>query len=418
MEQYHNLLRQILLVGTHKPAARKNMPGTISLFGHQMRFDFNDGFPILTTKKIKFEHIVAELLWFLRGDSNIKFMVDNNCNIWNQDAYNYYVKLYKEVTGFDTALSLDRFIDHIKKGELDGSSLAGPKYNLGYRLGDTGHSYPVEWRKWDGISRDVVSLTMPDTPEGIEDLRKKWQRALKESTGCAIVTDKKYRQPQFKPTTIHKRVDQISNVLSKLFNSPEGRRIIITPINPVYENDVALYWCHGPVQFNCRPMTATQRTRFFPEDEVTFETDKEIHDIANERGYPKYFLDCHFYQRSADVFLGVPYNISSYGLLTCLFAKMTNMVPGTLIHSFGDVHIYDDHRDVVDEILTRNPAKYALPKLTFSDNIQSLINENVYKVDSDSLDQFFNRVSIDDFALDSYQSYPRLKAKLSTGLNA
>lgn len=377
MKQYLNLLEIIQNKGTYKPAAREGMPGTQSLFGHQFRHDLSEGFPLLTTKKMFWKGVVIELLWFLRGDTNIKFLIDNGVNIWNEDAYNYYVKIAKNG---NTLLSFEEFIDHVKKG--DNYVLHHVKGEPEYVLGDCGFQYGRVWRNW---------------PTEFE---------LMEQDGSN-------RRPMV--------VDQINGLIHRLKNSPESRRHLVTAIDPAHEDDLALYWCHAMFQFNCRPLTLKQKFEWCVEDKKRqndttwlsyydwekFELDVETQSL-NIDSVPSFYLDCQLYQRSADVFLGVPFNIASYALLTHILAKMCNMIPGDFIHTFGDVHIYDNHVDAVKEQLNRKPTE--LPKLF----INKLPFEQ-YEEHKD-LDKFFNSLDYSDFVLQNYNPQPSIKAELSTGL--
>lgn len=337
MKQYIDLLRKISQEGEYKEPARDNMPRTLSLFGHQFRHDLSTGFPLLTTKKIYWKAVVVELLWFLRGDTNIKYLLDNGVNIWNEDAYQYYEKLC-ERQGVERKISYELFhsyiknskgteelkYDSLKNAEADNFHTLIPK---DYVLGDCGKQYGWLWRSWG------------DEP--------------------------------FNGT------DQIKNLISGLQKSPMSRRHIITAWNPSTIDDMALPACHSFVQFNCRPVSSTNSTL--------------------------YYLDCQLYQRSADVFLGVPFNIASYALLTHIIAKICNMVPGEFIHTFGDVHIYDNHKEQVEEQLSRECLK--LPSLKLSDGI------DWEEVLTDKFD--YNHLIN---ALTDYKPHPPIKAKLSTGL--
>jgi thymidylate synthase len=363
MQQYLELLKTIKEKGTHKPAARPNMPGTTSLFGYQLRHDLQKGFPLLTTKKMFWKGVVVELLWFLRGDTNIKFLVDNDVNIWNEDAYQYYMKIKKEMNVTARPLSLEQFIERIKLGE-------GANWYNGYTLGDCGYQYGKVWRNWK--NKEVSS-------------------SHSDSERSYLL----YRDIE---------VDQIKNVITSLKNNPESRRHIVTAIDPAHDNDLALYWCHAMFQFNCRIIpdeTLYEMTGVMYDD---WEHDKDIsvQGLYN-LGYPKYYLDCQLYQRSADVFLGVPFNIASYALLTHIIAKICNMIPGEFIHTFGDVHIYDNHMDAVNEQLKRTPGELptvSVPHIGFDDHF----DENIRITD------------FGDFDLENYNPQPSIKAELSTGL--
>jgi thymidylate synthase len=380
MKQYHNHLKEILENGWVKPAARANMPGSISRFGHTCRYNLADGFPILTTKKVNFNNIVTELLWFLRGDTNIKYLDENGVrNLWHQDAYNYYVKLFEnckdadaygmfwwESDGNHRLYTFEEFCETIKT--MQRHQL--PSYGA-YQMGDCGYQYGKLWRSWDGPM----------------------QRA-----------DGKVTVPQ---------IDQIRNVVSSIKKGPDGRRHIVTAWDPAHLNDMALNACHALFQFNCRRLPVYKILNWIEENapeslEGVDQSKLDWETLAKHpENPPLYYLDCLLYQRSADMFLGVPYNLSSYALLTHMVAKVCRMVPGEFIHTFGDSHIYDNHMEQVREILTRDTEKYPLPSLKFHSEID-------WDGFGDELN--FNSLRPWQFWLEGYQSYPAIKAKLSTGL--
>lgn len=385
MEQYLQLLKTIKEKGTYKPAARENMPGTKSLFGYQFRHNLANGFPLLTTKKINFKHIVVELIWFLRGDTNIKYLVDNGVNIWNEDAYNYYCKIldkknidHRSDNPKHSKWDFEGFVNFIKSVKDPGIVSFDE-----YKTGDCGFQYGKVWRSWE---------------------------TNKERLG-----DNGFYT-----------VDQITNLIYGLKNSPEGRRHIVTAWDPAHDKDLALTWCHAMFQFNCRPLTLKEREdiaeRYFLEkgdrkeiqsirekEGIDFDQIETCHIFLDEEKIPKYYLDCQMYQRSADVFLGVPYNIASYALLTHIIAKMCNMIPGEYIHTFGDVHIYDNHKDAVEEQLSRTPTE--LPKLIFD----GMTDEVFQYTDIDVFLKFVENES-ERFQLIDYTPQPAIKAELSTGM--
>jgi len=354
MKQYLDLLQAIKDNGTYKPAARVGMPGTKSLFGYQFRHNLANGFPLLTTKKMYWKGVVIELLWFLRGNTNIKFLVDNGVNIWNEDAYNYYLKKCEE--RLHPPMSFSEFMDCIVRDTMGGRELFDK-----YVLGDCGYQYGKVWRNWCGESYTV-------------DAGDNGQR-------------------------FHTGIDQIKNLINGLKNNPESRRHIVTAIDPTHDTDLALYWCHAMFQFNCRPLSFEDKVNW-----VMMHGDVEKGDIGERvhgEDVPKYYLDCQLYQRSADVFLGVPFNIASYALLTEILAKMCGMVPGEYIHTFGDVHIYENHMDAVGEQLGRTPDN--LPELSFG-------------CDFSNLDEFLGKFVWGDAKLTGYYPQESIKGKLSTGL--
>lgn len=401
MKQYQDLLKTIKEKGTHKSAARAGMPGTTSLFGHQMRFDLSEGFPLITTKKVSFKNIVIELLWFLKGDTNIKYLVDNGCNIWNEDAYNYYLKQFgRDIHGnYDIEpMSFEDFVDRIKnpQGESRVESMT-------YKLGDCGMQYGKLWRSWESdklYSGQSVLFDVNFLPSNIEDLSLEALKEISKQSGLLPVD-------YSRENTVKRVIDQVKDLIKGLKNNPMGRRHIITAWNPATLNDMALNACHALVQFNCRPLTDEEKRSNFTDEEWEYLENHSLEMEALQDG-PQFKLDCQMYQRSADVFLGVPYNIASYSLLTEILAKICNMIPGDFIHTFGDVHIYDNHMEQVDLQLTREPM--TLPRLEIVDE------GNDWAAISNLNFDLIEMLNHNDFKLYGYNPHPAIKAKLSTGL--
>ena len=379
MQQYLDLTTNVLENGTQKSAGRDNMPSTLSLFGQIMRFDLSEGFPIVTTKKVSFKNIVVELLWFLQGDTNIKFLVDNGCNIWNEDAYNYYLKKCKE-QHVERTISYDLFVRYItiakdlKELTNDStlnSSTADPLIPKNYTLGSCGMQYGQLWRNWG------------------------------------------------------KGVDQVKDLLEGLKNNPMSRRHIITAWNPSTLNDMALNACHALAHFNCRPLTWEQKIDWAKKNINPDQFENlYITELAASDRCPQYYLDCLLYQRSADVMLGVPYNIASYALLTEIFALLCNMIPGEFVHTIGDAHIYENHIEAAKEQIKRIPL--GNPKLQL--NTEHWLTESgECGVGPLSIDGFLEGLKRqhfvqcllkEDISLSFYVSHPKLQSetKLSTGL--
>lgn len=352
MQQYHDLAKRILEEGVNKSSGRAGMPDTRSVFGHQMRFNLQEGFPLLTTKKVNLNNILVELIWFLKGDTNIKFLVDNGCNIWNADAYRWYKTKHKELTGYDGSLSKESFIGKIKEGELEATSLSG----YGYRLGDLGSVYGAQWRDWKGFNSE--------------------------------------------------QIDQIKVLLDGLKDNPYGRRHIVTAWNPADLSTMALPPCHLLYHFNCRPATTEERDKWAWDNGLQEEykaqgskSEDEWNEWYDEKGVPKIVLDCLMYQRSTDVGLGLGYNIASYALLTEIIAKMTGKIAGEFIWTGGDTHFYNNHFDGIKVQLDRIPK--TLPILKISDRVASL---------DDPVD-----INIEDFELIGYDPHPFIKLDLSVG---
>lgn len=302
--QYLNLLKDILKNGHIKKEFNTGI-ALKSVFGRQIRFDLKQGFPLLTTKKVFIKGIIYELLWFLRGDSNIKYLVDNNVHIWDDWAIKSYKKQVLE--GKQPDLGDEEIIQKIK----DDARFAK-------KWGELGPVYGRQWRRWK-------------TSDGRE-------------------------------------IDQITWAIKKLRKTSTRKHILISAWNPefIYEmaapgKSMALPPCHTIFQFN-----------------------------VNDKNE----LSLQLYQRSSDVFLGVPFNIASYSLLTMMFAHVTNLKLGEYVHTFGDVHIYENHLDQVKEQLKRKPRPF--PKMRLNPKVKDI-------------DEF----KFEDFTLVDYNPYPPIKAEVT-----
>lgn len=263
MQAYHNLLQHIMENGVDKPD--RTGTGIRSVFGYQMRFDLAEGFPLVTTKKLHLRSIIHELLWFLKGDTNISYLKENGVRIW------------------------DEWADE---------------------NGDLGPVYGYQWRSWPA-------------PDG-------------------------------------GKIDQITKLVDNLKNNPYSRRHIVSAWNPAFVDEMALPPCHTLFQFY----------------------------VADGK------LSCQLYQRSADTFLGVPFNIASYALLTLMLAQVCNLEPGDFVHTFGDAHIYSNHFDQVQEQLSRKPR--ALPEMKLNPNVKNLFE-----------------FKYEDFSLENYDPLPHIKAAVA-----
>lgn len=364
MKQYHELLQNILDNGREKESGRANMPNTIGLsHGTILMKDIYKNFPLLTTKKMFLKGIIEELLWFLRGETNIKPLVDKGVNIWNGDAYRWYLNTCNgggaaKPDPIDDIISvipiqyttIESFIEAIKNNDI--SSTTERLYELyGYKLGDLGKVYGHQWRNQDGI-------------------------------------------------------DQIKDIYEDLQNNPYGRYKILDAWNKKDFSEMALPPCHLLYQFIVRPMTIDERLQYKENlhkgKNPGFELGKSeeyYKSYCDNWNIPKYFLDLNMYQRSCDVFLGVPFNLASMSLLLMIMAKAVGMVAGDAFWIGGDVHLYLNHIPMAKEQLSRKPLQ--LPRMTIKKEI------NLFK---DILN-----LSIKDFKLIDYQSYPTIKAELFTG---
>lgn len=291
MKQYLDMCRYILEHGEDRPD--RTGTGTRSVFGYQTRYDLREGFPLLTTKKMYLRPIAEELLWFIKGDTNIKYLVDRNVKIWNEWPY----EDFKKSEDFNGE-TLEEFVEKIKNDD-----------DFAKKHGNLGPVYGAQWRNFNN--------------EG---------------------------------------TDQLVKLIDSLKNNPFSRRHIISAWNPSQVDEMALPPCHTLMQFY----------------------------VSSDKKY----LSCQLYQRSADTFLGVPFNIASYALLTCMLAQVCGYEPKEFIHTIGDAHIYKDHFDVVKTQIEREPLP--LPRLVLNKDIDNLFD-----------------FKIEDIKLEGYQSHGPLKGKVS-----
>lgn len=292
MKQYLDLCQEILNNGIFKED--RTSTGTYSIFGYQMRFNLTAGFPLLTTKKVHLKAIIYELLWFLKGDTNIRYLVTNGVNIWNEWPY----EIYKESSDYQNE-TLSEFIEKVKADE-----------EFARKYGNLGPVYGKQWRSFEGKDNRVV--------------------------------------------------DQIARVINEIKNNPDSRRLIVCAWNAAEVDDMALPPCHLLFQFY----------------------------VVNNK------LSCQLYQRSGDVFLGVPFNIASYSLLTMMIAHICNLELGDFVHTIGDAHIYANHLDQIKLQLSREPR--SLPKM--------IIKRRVEKIDE---------FDYNDFELVDYNPHPVIKGKVA-----
>jgi thymidylate synthase len=320
----------------------------------------SEGFPLLTTKKMPFKTMVTELLWFLRGDTNIKYLVDNNCHIWDGDAYKAYEKWYDtEVVNlpFDKPKRFTQE-EFIKAISLDD--------DFAKRWGELGPIYGKQWRNWrTGKIRSISG--------------KDWD-------GCEPIV-----------------IDQIQNLIQDLKTNPDSRRLMVNAWNVGELDNMVLPPCHYGFQVYTRELRFEERyVLYFKKLDPTMVPLElqvlNIQEYFDNLNVPKRAISLMWNQRSVDTFLGLPFNIASYGLLLEILAKEVNMVPEELIGNLGDVHLYTNHLDQAREQITREP--YPLPKLReIPDYLCMKDNGECYEPT--------------DFTLENYQSHPTIKAPLS-----
>ena len=291
-KQYQELLSTILTHGVEKQD--RTGTGTKSLFGYTIRHNMQDGFPLLTTKKMAFKTMVTELLWFLKGDTNIKYLVDNNCHIWDGDAYKNYLikgaKLNEELGGVPDYYSKEEFIEQIKTDS-----------EFAEKWGELGPIYGKQWRDWQSETLIPTNLKMDGNVHYV--------------TGT-------------------KRIDQIKHLINDLKTNPDSRRLMVSAWNVGELDQMVLPPCHYGFQVYTRPTTREEK-------------------IVNPGKYRA--ISLMWNQRSVDTFLGLPFNIASYGLLLEMIAKEVNMIPDQLIGNLGDTHLYLNHIEQAEEQITRKP---------------------------------------------------------------
>ncbi|MFL2099924.1 thymidylate synthase [Desemzia sp. FAM 23989] len=312
-EAYLSLARKILAEGADK--SDRTGTGTKSIFGHQMRFDLQEGFPLLTTKRVPFGLIKSELLWFIKGDTNIRYLLEHNNHIWDEWAFERYV--------------------------------ASPEY-AGPDMTDFGRRSLA-----DAAFKEVYQLEMKKFTERILN-----DAAFAEQYGeLGNVYGSQWRQWK---TTQGETIDQLKDVIEMIRTNPDSRRLIVSAWNPEDVPNMALPPCHTLFQFY----------------------------VAEGK------LNCQLYQRSADVFLGVPFNIASYALLTHLIAHETNLEVGEFVHTFGDAHLYSNHVDQIQEQLSREPRSF--PKLVLNQEKSSMFD-----------------FEMEDIRIEGYDPHPRIKAPIA-----
>ena len=361
-EQYIDLLKDILENGIEKNTRNGKV---LSVFGRTMRYKFKDGkFPVITTKKMYWKGIVTELLWFLRGETNIKYLVDNDCHIWDGDAWENYKRKTLEKFMDDTTIAgytitnKEDFINKIKTND-----------GFAKKYGELGSIYGKQWRRWT-----------------------KFEDESKEHNEWYISSEP---------------IDQIQNLINDLKTNPDSRRLMVSAWNVGELDQMVLPPCHYGFQVWTRELSQSELNILYNKRRGVGEIDTKytIGTItAKDPNIPRRAISLMYNARSQDVPLGTPFNISSYALLLVILGKMVNMVPDELIANMGDCHIYSNQIDGVKEQLTREP--YQLPTLKINSG-----NENWHLLE---LDEVLNTLDPSfTFKLENYQSHPTIKLPLS-----
>jgi len=405
-KQYTDLLQTILDYGVEKKD--RTGTGTKSIFGYTIRHNMKDGFPLITTKKMFWKGIVTELIWFLRGDTNIKFLVDNNCHIWDGDAYKKYSNHF---IGYEDVPNKEWFIERIKTDD-----------KFAERWGNLGPVYGAQWRRWKtNKNLDVKGFVV----------------GLHMEYGFVPNPDK------------ISHIDQIANLIHDLKTNPDSRRLMVNAWNVGELDQMTLPPCHYGFQVYTRELSSEERKEFAVNKHPLTSPDLMSTDSLNSNNIPTRTISLMWNQRSCDVPLGIPYNIASYALLLEIIGKMVNMVPDELIGNLGDCHIYlnqiegcqeqigrelridervcmcyenpnldlsklregmsdDEFTKVCDEfgIPTRSREPYELPNLVFSKT------DDFFRELGDDLSLLSN-LDISDFMVENYQSHPTIKFPLS-----
>jgi thymidylate synthase len=353
--RYQALLQDILDNGVEKKD--RTGTGTLSVFGRQIRHKISEGFPLLTTKKMAWNVMVAELLWFLRGDTNIKFLLDYDCHIWDGDAYkNYAAKTSMDVDG---QLTKEEFIKQIKTDE-----------EFAKKWGDLGPIYGKQWRNWNEFSE---------------------------------------------PGWDSFKIDQIQNLINELKTNPDSRRLMVSAWNVGQLDEMVLPPCHYGFQVYTRELSSQERMDVYNKsnwNKDIFPSDVSgWNRLLDTYNIPTRAISLMWNQRSVDTFLGLPFNIASYGLLLEIIAREVNMVPDELIGNLGDVHLYSNHIEQAKEQIWR--TAYELPKVEITERNwyqHQLVKEQLGpKTFSEKILSY----RPDCFELIGYESHPKIKAPLS-----
>jgi thymidylate synthase len=352
--QYQQLLGDILENGVEKKD--RTGTGTLSVFGRQIRHKMSEGFPLLTTKKMAWKTMVTELLWFLRGDTNIKFLLDYDCHIWDGDAYKNYTNKF---LGYEDVPSKEEFIKEIKTNN-----------EFAKKWGELGPIYGKQWRSWGDGDEYVDGIVYMKYPP----------------------------------------IDQITNLVNELKTNPDSRRLMVSAWNVGELDQMVLPPCHYGFQVYTRELSHKERCDLFGHND-SLDRDYSYSKWLDDNGYPKRAISLMWNQRSVDTLLGLPFNIASYGLLLEIIAKEVNMVPDELIGNLGDVHLYKNHIEQAKEQMYRRP--YDLPKVQITERNWYQHEKVKEHLGEKTFSEKIMSYRPECFELLNYQSHPTIKAPLS-----
>ena len=426
-KKYQQLLSDIIEFGVEKKD--RTGTGTISEFGHQIRHKMSEGFPLLTTKKMAWKTMVTELLWFLRGDTNIKYLVDNNCHIWDGDAYkNYDINYSNWKDGFvgidvDDArnneirkFTQEEFINKIKTND-----------EFARKWGELGPIYGKQWRDWgrkNVVNYDLENVKSSDKVKVMDLIRD----------------GSDYSKYDVKVTYQNNSIDQIQNLINDLKTNPDSRRMMVNSWNVGELDSMVLPPCHYSFQVYTRELSSQERKNIYDKSswiKDVFPTDENgWNKLFNDYNIPTRAISLMFNMRSCDIFLGLPFNIASYGLLLTMIADEMNMVPDELIGNLGDAHIYLNHIEQAKEQIGRDLTDEERYNIWFDNNYETGMERffdpnnlpyfdylyykptpyrtrEPYPLPKVSVRDGIYCSSVSDVILENYQSHPAIKAPLS-----